>query len=84
LLIVEEIERKLSVLEHVEKHLPTVFLLADRLRQSVLKQAFEGRLIPQDPHDEPAEKLLERIKAEHFNNRKSQIDNQVELSRYVK
>lgn len=37
---------------------------ASRLRQSILKRAFEGRLVPQDPNDEPAEKLLERIKAE--------------------
>lgn len=35
-----------------------------RLRQSVLKWAFEGRLVDQDPSDEPAERLLERIRAE--------------------
>jgi type I restriction enzyme S subunit len=37
---------------------------AGRLRQSILKRAFAGRLVPQDPNDEPAVKLLERIKAE--------------------
>ena len=37
---------------------------SERLRQSILKKAFEGRLVPQDPSDEPAEKLLERIKRE--------------------
>jgi len=37
---------------------------SDRLRQSILKKAFEGKLVPQDPSDESAEKLLERIKAE--------------------
>ena len=41
---------------------------AERLRQSILKQAFEGKLVPQDPADEPAEKLLERIKAEKKKN----------------
>jgi type I restriction enzyme S subunit len=35
-----------------------------RLRQSILKSAFEGKLVDQDPTDEPAEKLLERIRAE--------------------
>lgn len=35
-----------------------------RLRQSILKWAFEGRLVDQDPNDEPASVLLERIRAE--------------------
>jgi type I restriction enzyme S subunit len=35
---------------------------ADRLRQSILQQAFSGQLIPQDPSDEPARVLLERIR----------------------
>ena len=37
---------------------------AAALRQSILKRAFEGRLVPQDPADEPASVLLERIRAE--------------------
>jgi len=35
-----------------------------RLRQAILKWAFEGRLVDQDPTDEPASRLLERIQAE--------------------
>lgn len=35
------------------------------LRQSVLKRAFEGRLVPQDPADEPASVLLDRIRAKN-------------------
>ncbi len=35
-----------------------------RLRQSILKWAFEGKLVDQDPNDEPASMLLEHIKAE--------------------
>lgn len=35
-----------------------------RLRQAVLKAAFEGRLVPQDPDDEPATAMLERLAAE--------------------
>ena len=38
--------------------------LPDRLRRSVLQEAVRGRLVPQDPSDEPAGMLLERIRAE--------------------
>ena len=37
---------------------------ADNLRQSILKQAFSGELVPQAPDDEPASVLLERIREE--------------------
>ena len=37
---------------------------AERLRKAILKRAFEGRLVPQDPDDEPASVLLERIRGE--------------------
>src|SRR3989304_6125281 len=62
--IVEEIERRFSVADEVEKTVDQSLKQAERLRQSILKKAFEGKLVPQDPSDEPAEKLLERIKAE--------------------
>jgi type I restriction enzyme S subunit len=39
-------------------------VLLETLHKSILKQAFEGNLVPQDPNDEPAEKLLARIKGE--------------------
>jgi type I restriction enzyme S subunit len=35
---------------------------AERLRQAILRQAFEGKLVPQDPSDEPVQVLLETIK----------------------
>jgi len=38
--------------------------LSESLEMSILKRAFEGKLVPQYPNDEPVEKLLERIKGE--------------------
>jgi type I restriction enzyme S subunit len=61
--IVAEVERRLSVVEEMEQAVAANLARAGRLRQAVLRRAFEGRLVPQDPSDEPAEKLLERIRA---------------------
>ena len=63
-IIVSEIERHFSVADETEKIIDQSLKQAERLRQSILKDAFSGKLVPQDPSDEPAEKLLERIKAE--------------------
>lgn len=62
--IISEIERRFSIAEEVEKVIDHSLKQAERLRQSILQRAFAGQLVPQDPNDEPAEKLLERIKAE--------------------
>ncbi|MCK4362136.1 MAG: restriction endonuclease subunit S [Dehalococcoidia bacterium] len=62
--IVEEIERCVSITEEIERVVEQSLKQGERLRQSILKRAFEGKLVHQDPTDEPAEKLLERIKAE--------------------
>lgn len=47
--------------------LKTELIRAEDLRQSILKYAFSGKLVPQDPNDEPADVLLEKIreKKEH-------------------
>ena len=61
-LIVSEIDRRFSIIDSMEKTIDSSLLEASRLRQSILKRAFEGKLVPQDPSDEPANILLERIK----------------------
>ena len=61
---VEEVERRLSVADKVEKTVTAELKRAEQLRQSILKQAFSGGLVPQDSNNEPASVLLERIRAE--------------------
>jgi type I restriction enzyme S subunit len=62
--IILEIEKHLSVIENSEKNISSSMIQSKILRDSILKNAFEGKLVPHDPTDELAEKLLERIKRE--------------------
>ena len=59
-----DVEQRPSVVEAVEAALTANLHRAERLRQSILKQAFEGRLVAQNPADEPASVLLARIRTE--------------------
>lgn len=76
--IVSEIDRRFSIADKLEKTIEQSMKQAERLRQSILKRAFEGKLVEQDPSDEPAEKLLQRIKAE-----KAQLRN-INLAKRIK
>ena len=62
--IVAEVERRLSVVEELERQVEASLKRAARLRQAILRRAFAGKLVPQDPNDEPASVLLDRIRAE--------------------
>lgn len=62
--IVREVDRLLSVASAAFTEAGGTLRRCTQLRQSILKWAFEGRLVDQDPNDEPASVLLERIRTE--------------------
>jgi type I restriction enzyme S subunit len=62
--IMNEVERLFSALRCADVTAGNSLFRADRLRQAILKCAFEGKLVPQDPNDEPALTLLKRIRSE--------------------
>lgn len=62
--IVAEVERQFSALDAASRTVDDALTRASALRQAVLREAFAGRLVPQEPSDEPAAKLLARIQAE--------------------
>lgn len=66
--IVSEVDRSLTAVLAVEAQVLTDDRRIEALRQSILARAFSGRLVEQDPADEPASVLLERIRATNANN----------------
>jgi len=62
--IVRRVEKMFKSIESIEEQYQQARQLCDRLEQATLAKAFRGELVPQDPNDEPASVLLERICAE--------------------
>ena len=62
--IFRQIDQQYSIIDQLYQTLTAALQHAEALRQSILKKAFSGQLVPQDPNDEPASALLERIQAE--------------------
>ena len=56
-------DKCLEATDGLESEIEAAFARADALRQSILRDAFSGNLVPQDPNDEPAAALLKRILA---------------------
>jgi len=78
--VIAEVEQRLSVICQLETIVEANLKRAERLRQSILKEAFAGRLVLQDPDDEPASELLENIRKERQGRKKGIVEN----GRYTK
>ena len=63
-LIVQLVEKLFKAIDLMAQEYQKASKLCDRLEQATLSKAFRGELVPQDPNDEPASALLERILAE--------------------
>ena len=62
--IVHRVETLIALAEQIEVRFKKAQAQVDQLTPSLLARAFRGQLVPQDPRDEPAEKLLDKIHAQ--------------------
>ncbi len=60
--IVRLLDEQFDVIDQNEREIDAALQRSEALRQSILKEAFTGRLVPQDPSNEPASVLLNRIR----------------------
>jgi len=75
--IADEIEQKLSIINELELLIEKNVQRAERLRQSIFKKAFSGKLVPQDPNDEPVSILMERIREQQKFKEKEKPDKSI-------
>ncbi|WP_019606224.1 restriction endonuclease subunit S [Teredinibacter turnerae] len=62
--IIEILDERVSICDSCSDYIDEQLKKIESLRQSILKRAFSGQLVPQDPNDEPASELLKRIAEE--------------------
>lgn len=71
--IVRLLEERFRAIECREREIDLSLRQTEMLRQAILKRAYSGHLVAQDPNDEPASVLLDRIKVERMQKAKSRI-----------
>jgi type I restriction enzyme, S subunit len=69
--IVRRVESLFKIAARIEERYQRAKTQVDKLTQSILAKAFRGELVPQDPNDEPASILLERIKQQEISGNQS-------------
>lgn len=62
--IVRLLDEQFEVIERNEREIEAALRRSEALRQAILKKAFSGQLVAQDPADEPASELLARLRAQ--------------------
>ena len=62
--VIEQLDKAFARANRLEAEAARARALLDRLESAILAKAFRGELVPQDPNDEPASVLLDRIRAE--------------------
>jgi len=60
--IISQIENGFSLIKNSQNTMTSILPILDTMKMGVLKQAFEGKLIPQNSNDKPVSELLKQIK----------------------